>query len=803
VSLLRLWLGAELRRRWRTQVALALLVGVVGAAVLTVAAGARTTSSAYGRFLSRQAIPDVEFDSLKADARDGLAHLPGVRAAGAYAPLFAAPARQDAVPGQDAIVFAGADRSYGHTVDRPIVLRGRLPRSGAVDEVAVNESGAAAFKLPVGSETPLRSLAADEADAFIGGRFDQITFHGPTPTVRVVGVVRSRLDLGHVSYAKNYFMATPAFYRAYGHQIFGFPPQLDIRLRHPADAGRYFAVARDTVQKTYQNSADHFNGRTTRDSLTSIRDATRVQALSLGLVALAAAVAGLLGVVLMAARSVVAMSTDFPSLQAMGLTRPGRARLGAATILPAATAGTLLAVLGGTLASPLFPTAVARRTGPPPGIRFDALTLLPGAVLLLVVVLGAAALAAYRWLPVPLVQSGLYVEPFDRLAGSLPPSPRIGVRWALPRRDAVAGRGRAAIAGAVIGVCALVAALTYAAGLDHLVTTPSAYGWTFDVDGGGGNDVGQTVQTRDALLHNPAVGDVGLARIAGSAHIDTAVADVYGFESVRGQFGPAVLSGRTPVGQDEILLGTKTARRVHKGIGGIVQLVLGPGARPAALHVVGIGVLPTIESDQFAVGAAMTRAGLEQVPGDNPELRRFFEQETHVDAILRLAPGVNRDRALAGLREQNLVSYVAAPPGDVRNLELVRSYPLWLAGFLAAVGLFTISNALVVSARRRSHQVGVLRALGFTRAQVVGAVSTQGATMCLIGALVGVPLGIALGRSTWAASAHQLGVREDVAAPLLIVLAVLAAGLVLLVSAGATAGSWAARATPARTLRTP
>ena len=217
----------------------------------------------------------------------------------------------------------------------------------------------------------------------------------------------------------------------------------------------------------------------------------------------------------------------------------------------------------------------------------------------------------------------------------------------------------------------------------------------------------------------------------------------------------------------------------------------------------GIGLLPTIESDQFAIGAAMTRAGVERIPGDNKDLKDFFEKDTHVDAILRLAPGVNRKRALAQLRQQDLVNYVAAPPGDVKNLDLVRSYPLWLAGFLAAMGVFTIVNALVVSARRRSQQVGILRALGLTRGQIVGAVSTQGATMCVIGAIIGIPVGIALGRWIWAASAHQLGVREDVAAPLLAVFAVVAAGMLVLVGIGAVAGSWAARATPARTLRAP
>ena len=138
MEVLRLWLGAELRRRWRAHVALALLIGVVGSVLLTVAAGARTTATAYDRFVNRQAIPTVEFDSLEPGAVEALRSLPAVEAAGAYAPMFAAPKREGVLAGQDFIVFAAADRQYGRTVDRPIVLRGRLPRADAVDEVAVN-----------------------------------------------------------------------------------------------------------------------------------------------------------------------------------------------------------------------------------------------------------------------------------------------------------------------------------------------------------------------------------------------------------------------------------------------------------------------------------------------------------------------------------------------------------------------------------------------------------------------------------------------------------------------------------------
>ena len=75
--------------------------------------------------------------------------------------------------------------------------------------------------------------------------------------------------------------------------------------------------------------------------------------------------------------------------------------------------------------------------------------------------------------------------------------------------------------------------------------------------------------------------------------------------------------------------------------------------------------------------------------------------------------------------------------------------------------------------------------------------------MCVIGALIGVPIGIALGRWTWAASAHQIGVAEDLGAPFGTVLAVIGAGLVLLLVLGATAGWVAGRALPSSALRAP
>jgi predicted lysophospholipase L1 biosynthesis ABC-type transport system permease subunit len=173
------------------------------------------------------------------------------------------------------------------------------------------------------------------------------------------------------------------------------------------------------------------------------------------------------------------------------------------------------------------------------------------------------------------------------------------------------------------------------------------------------------------------------------------------------------------------------------------------------------------------------------------------------DVVIRLKPGIDRSRVLSEMVQRQILSPVTSPPGDVQNLGLVRAYPLWLAGFLAVLGLLAVVHALLVSARRRDHQVGVLRALGMTRSQVVGAVSAQGAAMCLLGVVVGVPLGLALGRWSWSLSAHQLAVGEGAVVPAVVLAAALGAGLGVLVALGASAGWWAGRSTPSHALRVP
>jgi putative ABC transport system permease protein len=64
------------------------------------------------------------------------------------------------------------------------------------------------------------------------------------------------------------------------------------------------------------------------------------------------------------------------------------------------------------------------------------------------------------------------------------------------------------------------------------------------------------------------------------------------------------------------------------------------------------------------------------------------------------------------------------------------------------VGLFLVYNALAVTVAERRADIGVLRSLGATRAQIIVLFATAAAFLGLIGAVLGVPLGILLAEVT-------------------------------------------------------
>ena len=95
-----------------------------------------------------------------------------------------------------------------------------------------------------------------------------------------------------------------------------------------------------------------------------------------------------------------------------------------------------------------------------------------------------------------------------------------------------------------------------------------------------------------------------------------------------------------------------------------------------------------------------------------------------------------------------------------------------------------LALTLATSVRRRRRDLGLLKALGFTRRQLAAAIAWQATFAAVIGAVVGVPIGIASGRELWTLFAASINAVPDPTVP---VLSVVLVGLGALVFANVVA----------------
>jgi ABC-type antimicrobial peptide transport system permease subunit len=79
-----------------------------------------------------------------------------------------------------------------------------------------------------------------------------------------------------------------------------------------------------------------------------------------------------------------------------------------------------------------------------------------------------------------------------------------------------------------------------------------------------------------------------------------------------------------------------------------------------------------------------------------------------------------------------------------------------------------LAHLILTSVGRRRRELGVLRALGFTRRQTVATILSMAVVLAVAMLLIGVPLGIVAGRLVWAAVADHLGAVAGARVPILV-----------------------------------
>lgn len=807
----------DLRQRWRSWLALSLLVAIAGGAVMLAVADARRTDTAYERFLRASTASDIVVSPMGSGFPGyypALAHLPGTVAEGEVAGLTAFPVDRHGRPEVIAppLVYLAADDNYGRRLDRPKLLSGRMARPERADEIVVDQTAARAYDVGVGSRlnlaVPLTSTSTGPPNSA-----DSLLLHEI-----VVGIVVTRTDIVDITPLDSapYLFGTPALLERVLPAI-GGPSNL-------AFDAAYVLLDRRVATLNFDNAAKELAQRypETRgvfvaneaDQARAVVRAIRPEAIALYLFALITALTALVVVGGVASRQIFVASLDHPTLRGLGMSQVQLTVARLVEVAAAALVGAGSAVGIAVALSPLTPLGVARLAEPSPGAEVNAAVLGLGAAATVLLLLASVVWTAWRLAGAGTVAGSAAASPFPSTIATLtartPVTVGLGVRLGLdPGGGQTAVLVPTAIGCMAVAVLAVTAVLIFGANLTRLVNTPHLYGRNWDVmlDPHSGFSSISPDQATLLLAHQDHVvawsyGDHGEVDVRGQRVAAIAV------DAGRGPLlFPTLLEGRPPFHHDEIVLGTKTLRRTGHHVGDLVPVTI--NGRQQTMRVVGRAVFPAFGQGAFTptdLGEGAATQGADLVPTSgagggryNFVLVRFADTPSKTANVRQLGTTFAAAMGLAGCKSEACGFFSSQRPTDIADYARIGATPVVLAAVLGVLGIAVLAQLLVLSTRRRQRDLAILRALGLSGPQTSMVVAWQAMTVALVALLIGVPVGVAVGRWTWQLFASSLGVATATAVPLVFLL--MAVPVVLLVAAAVAAvPSWRAGRLPTATV---
>ena len=727
------WARGVWRRQLRSLIGLGVIAGLGVGGALVATEGARRADTAYGRLADKTLAFDA-ITSVDDELFGQMAALPEVEAAARFSYTPVAP--EPLVAGVDAGAFAAMDEGFLTSVYRPAVLEGRAPMPGATDEVLINEAMAELSAIEPGQEVTLRSGFADAEVVALG-------------TAKVVGIVRGQFDVG--ANAGNPSMLLPnALVEAHREQLTLLPePPALIRLREDASLSDLVA--------TVEGLAGHEVGFLSAESdADGINRSLQVQSVGYTALALVLAAATLLVVTQGIARELrSSLGADLRTLVAMGAAPRLRYALAAAVAVPVVATAAVLTVVVAILGSSLVPTGLAGDIELERGIRLDGPVVVVGSIGVVLVLVALTVVVAW---PLHVDPTSRSVPPtrMSRILGTLPLRARLGAELALAPRRAPAGvAARSALVATVFATGAVLGVAVFSSSLDRLLDPDHVdlAGWDFDIAliGEEGED---PVAFDDAL--QTAVRDHppdALNRV----HVVNLVAageplEVFAFEPSDTPVHPTMRAGRPPAADDEAALGRDTADQLDVAIGDHVDLAGPSGSR--SVRVVGIAAFPEIGNNGDIGNGASVMAGLATDLGAEPlgsgVLLRY---DGELDAATL--------ETLEGVGEA--VEPFLGP--RVQRLEQVGGTPRVLAFLLALIGAAAIGHGLIRATLDRGRDLAVLRAVGMRPRDVRAVIASHAAVTSLVGASIGVIVGLIVGPWTWQRVADGVAAVPSTAIP--------------------------------------
>ncbi|MDY0021912.1 ABC transporter permease [Arenimonas caeni] len=196
-----------------------------------------------------------------------------------------------------------------------------------------------------------------------------------------------------------------------------------------------------------------------------------------------------------------------------------------------------------------------------------------------------------------------------------------------------------------------------------------------------------------------------------------------------------IIAGRFRVGAGDAVIGSQLARDLGLQVGDKLRLDAGQG-REAVLNVAGIFELGVRELDSRYVYLDMKQTqSLLDLPGAATVI------DVTVNDIFGAGDVASRIARLTGVKAESWMDTNAQLMNALRSQSLSTQM---ISVFVALSVALGIASVLSVSVVQRTREIGILRAMGTTRRQMLQVFLLQGAIFGLAGSVVGGGAGYAL-----------------------------------------------------------
>jgi len=834
------------RSRLGGYASLAAVLGLLGGTAMASVSTARQTQSSFPALLSATSASDLLVSIYDITADTGLpshyspefntriSRLPGVTRMESAITLNASPLNADGTPDTEVtsqITSLGSISGLYFQADRPGVVRGRMPDPNRRDEFVMTPAASRLLGLHVGDSLSIGfySNAALASPQFGTQRVRPMLTIRP----RLVGLVTfsNQIVQDDVDRLQPPLLFPPALTKA----VLALSPDTDgpslFGIAVAGGSRRVAAVKRELLRALPPTSGASFQQRSLVQS--KVEASVRPESIALAVFGGIAAAAAIVISVLMISRQQRAIDEELRVLRAVGADPALTALDGIPGIAAAVAVGVTVAAGGAVLVSPLAPLGPVRTVFPAHGVVPDWAVLGLGICVLMLVPVLAALVQGRRAAPHRAARRSSRLPPkasalATAAASAGAPLPAVvGLRLALePGRGPTAVPVRSTLVGAVLGVAAITATLTFGSGLHTLVNHPRLYGWNWTFAISATNVVPPQATTQ--LDSDPAVEEWSGYHQA-SVQIDGEIVPIL-LGAPGSAVAPPLLSGHGVDAEGQIVLGASTLADLHKAIGDKVVVTYGKASDfpfyipPTRLTIVGTATLPAISKpgngqDHLTIGrGAVVTTNLLPAPFQSVFENPIATLNGPELALVRMRPaGITAQRAAAqliadrankafadlpgGAVGNHVVVLDVERPAQIANFKSMGAVPLLLAGGSALGVVVALTSSTAVSVRRRRRELAIMKALGFTRGQLAGSVAVQTSVAALLGIVAGIPLGIAGGRVIWTEFAQQIYVVPSATVPWASIAIVAAAALLLANIAGALPGRAASRVSTAAVLR--